>query len=191
MFFNACTLCLYTIQYVSLRTCFLEQDRTFAKHPEIQKSSRRIFQPQGICIYIYTHIHNYIHIKPIENISTKATQNTPPPCRKHCPFWTRHGVGDCSISADNLWNSWRWHGVHMGASFFGNRNCWFSCWFSINPTQKGFHRKGQTQMVLVVRCDCIVDVHAGDKGFQPAIGLMSENGNADASESKHRWCLEL
>ena len=46
-------------------------------------------------IYIYTHTHSYIHIKPIENISTKATQNAPPPCRKHGPWWTRRGVGGC------------------------------------------------------------------------------------------------
>ena len=71
-----------------------------SRNPEIQKSSRRRNQPQGppqgtyrLYIYIYIYLHNHIHIKLIESISTKATQNTPPPCQKHGPFWTRHGVG--------------------------------------------------------------------------------------------------
>ena len=55
-------------------------------------------------IYIYIYIHNHIHIKPIETISTKATQNTPSPCRKHGPFWTRHGVGGLSnILCHRIW----------------------------------------------------------------------------------------
>ena len=66
-----------------------------SRDPEIQKSSRRIFPPQRTHTHIYIYI--YIHTKLIENISTKATQNTPPPCRKHGPFWTRRGVGGFPI----------------------------------------------------------------------------------------------
>ena len=76
-----------------------------SRHPEIQTSRdpdiqisrlpkiQRSTNPADIYRYIYIYMHKYIHIKPIENISTKATQNTPPPCQKHGPFWTRHGVG--------------------------------------------------------------------------------------------------
>ena len=58
-----------------------------SRDPQIQRSRNPDFQ---------TSTHNYIYIKPIEYIPTKATQNTPPPCRKHGPFWTRHKFGGFS-----------------------------------------------------------------------------------------------
>ena len=68
-----------------------------SRNPEIQKSRNPAdvetspkSRPKG---HIYIYIHNHIQIQLTESISTKATQNTPPPCRKHGPFWTRHGVG--------------------------------------------------------------------------------------------------
>ena len=84
-----------------------------SRDPEIQKSRNPAdveTSPKGRrkghigYIYIYIYLHNHIHIKLIESISTKATQNTPLPCRKRGPFWTRHGVGGfCRTPDPNKW----------------------------------------------------------------------------------------
>ena len=52
------------------------------RDPEIQKSSRRIFPPRGAHIYIYIYIIIFTLNLYLENVSTKATQNTPPPIPK-------------------------------------------------------------------------------------------------------------
>ena len=77
-----------------------------SRNPEIQKSRNPADvetspkgRPKKHIGYTSVYLHNHIHIKLIESISTKATQNTPPPCRKHGPFWTRHGVGELLFSS--------------------------------------------------------------------------------------------
>ena len=63
-------------------------DLQTSRHAEIQRSRDPEIQPTYFPAPRDTNLHKHNCIKPIETISTKATQNTPPPCQKHGPCWT-------------------------------------------------------------------------------------------------------